>query len=235
MDEISSSALPALARALSARPNFFARVGTSLAESDPLAGESRDELPEYLREFAAEDPLILAAAASPRRVEILEHAIDPRVIQRSRAFQEFHRPRDMEHHLLVRISGDRLTTPGGLVMGFTRGRRQPTFSSAHLEIAHLVLAALQGSVQRIARERLRPRLERATARLAEDRELTAGELAVFQVLLLGVSNQEIASRLRVSLPTVKTHLQRIYRKFDVDSRARLIALVREELSCEGAD
>jgi DNA-binding CsgD family transcriptional regulator len=40
------------------------------------------------------------------------------------------------------------------------------------------------------------------------------------------SNREIARRLCVSVDTVKTHVQRIMRKFDVTSRAQAMATVR---------
>jgi DNA-binding NarL/FixJ family response regulator len=47
------------------------------------------------------------------------------------------------------------------------------------------------------------------------------------VLLCGASNREIAMRLYVSIDTVKTHLQRIFRKLGVTSRAQALAAVRE--------
>jgi len=51
------------------------------------------------------------------------------------------------------------------------------------------------------------------------------EWEVLQLLLVGKSNQEIASELFVSINTVKTHLSRLYGKMEVDSRAQVLAYV----------
>jgi DNA-binding CsgD family transcriptional regulator len=40
---------------------------------------------------------------------------------------------------------------------------------------------------------------------------------------LGLIDKEIASRLGVSVSTVRTHLQRLYREIGVHSRARAVA------------
>jgi DNA-binding CsgD family transcriptional regulator len=42
----------------------------------------------------------------------------------------------------------------------------------------------------------------------------------------GQSNQEIADEAGLSLPTVKQHIHAIFRKLEVTSRSRLIALMR---------
>ncbi|MGQ0465978.1 MAG: LuxR C-terminal-related transcriptional regulator [Sporichthyaceae bacterium] len=55
--------------------------------------------------------------------------------------------------------------------------------------------------------------------------LTPTELEVVRLCAAGKRNQEIADALFVSVPTVKTHLRRIFAKLDVTSRAQLAALV----------
>lgn len=49
-------------------------------------------------------------------------------------------------------------------------------------------------------------------------ELTAKEMEVIQLLRKGLSNKEIAAALSVSLSTVKTHVNNIYRKLQVNNR-----------------
>lgn len=56
--------------------------------------------------------------------------------------------------------------------------------------------------------------------------LTAREADVLALIGEGLSNQEIASRLFVSVPTVKTHINAIFAKLEVRDRAQAIALVR---------
>lgn len=48
------------------------------------------------------------------------------------------------------------------------------------------------------------------------------ELEVLQLMAEGLSNQEIAARLFVSLNTVKTHVSRIFEKLDVKRRTQVV-------------
>lgn len=54
------------------------------------------------------------------------------------------------------------------------------------------------------------------------RLLTKGEIAVFQLLLEGMTTKEIAAHIHRSEQSVKMHLGRIFRKFSVTSRSQLI-------------
>jgi LuxR family maltose regulon positive regulatory protein len=56
--------------------------------------------------------------------------------------------------------------------------------------------------------------------------LSARELEVLSCLAEGQSNAEIAHTLFVSVGTVKTHINSIYRKLDVTSRTRAVARAR---------
>lgn len=49
-------------------------------------------------------------------------------------------------------------------------------------------------------------------------ELTEREQEVLQLITHGLSNQEIAEKLTISLNTVKTHLKNIFQKLEVDDR-----------------
>jgi ATP/maltotriose-dependent transcriptional regulator MalT len=57
--------------------------------------------------------------------------------------------------------------------------------------------------------------------------LTAQEQRVLRLLSAGLSNQEIAQTLVVSLNTVKTHLKHLYHKLKVRSRSQAGALARD--------
>ena len=57
--------------------------------------------------------------------------------------------------------------------------------------------------------------------------LSARELEILQLLSAGLSNQEIAQKLVLSVGTVKVHLKHIYGKLDVSSRTQAIARARE--------
>ena len=54
---------------------------------------------------------------------------------------------------------------------------------------------------------------------------TAREKEIVRYVSLGYTNKEIASKLFLSEQTVKSHLNRIFKKFNVTSRSKLITLV----------
>ncbi|RPI50092.1 MAG: hypothetical protein EHM56_11410 [Chloroflexi bacterium] len=57
--------------------------------------------------------------------------------------------------------------------------------------------------------------------------LTAREIEVLKLIESGLSNDEIASRLVISLATVKRHISNIYGKLDVPSRTQAVFRARE--------
>jgi len=57
--------------------------------------------------------------------------------------------------------------------------------------------------------------------------LSAREIEVLKLIEAGCSNQDIAARLVISLPTVKRHISNIYAKLGVESRTQAISMGRE--------
>jgi LuxR family maltose regulon positive regulatory protein len=57
--------------------------------------------------------------------------------------------------------------------------------------------------------------------------LTMREIEVLRLIEAGCSNQEIAGKLVLSIPTVKRHISNIYAKLGVESRTQALAIVKE--------
>ena len=57
---------------------------------------------------------------------------------------------------------------------------------------------------------------------AEELGLSKRESDVLELVIAGMSNQEIADKLFISVPTVKTHLSNIYSKLDVSRRTQAV-------------
>jgi LuxR family maltose regulon positive regulatory protein len=57
--------------------------------------------------------------------------------------------------------------------------------------------------------------------------LSERELEVLRLIIAGLTNREIAGELVVSLGTIKTHINHIYQKLDVNSRTQAVARARE--------
>jgi len=64
------------------------------------------------------------------------------------------------------------------------------------------------------------------AALAEHFEFSRRELQMAELILKGHSADEIGTRLKIALPTVKTHIRNILRKAGVKTRLQFIGLVR---------
>ena len=69
--------------------------------------------------------------------------------------------------------------------------------------------------------------QRKTTRLQVKKQhnyakLSPREMEVLQLMAEGLANQEIADKLFVSLPTVKTHASNIYQKMDVKRRTQAV-------------
>lgn len=71
------------------------------------------------------------------------------------------------------------------------------------------------------------RADRGTALHRELSALTPRELEVLQLLATGLSNAELAERLRLSEATVKTHLARIMAKLQLRDRAQAVIVAYE--------
>ena len=55
--------------------------------------------------------------------------------------------------------------------------------------------------------------------------LSPRQSQIIQMLIDGASDKQIAKQLGISVPTVRTHLQRMYWKFDVQDRIGLVVHV----------
>jgi two-component system nitrate/nitrite response regulator NarL len=123
--------------------------------------------------------------------------------------------------LIVSASDDGPT----VFRAFAHGARAyiPKVSSGEL-LCGAILAVARGesvippSVQSALTRELRARRERADAPL-----LTSRELEILRLCAEGLSAPEIAARLFLSVPTVKTHLQHLYAKLEVSDRAAAVA------------
>ena len=60
--------------------------------------------------------------------------------------------------------------------------------------------------------------------VASEARLTRREEEILELIAKGYANKEIASRLGISVETVRPHIRHIYEKLQVHSRAEAIAL-----------
>jgi LuxR family maltose regulon positive regulatory protein len=92
----------------------------------------------------------------------------------------------------------------------------------HLEVADRVPARYLAKLLAAAAQDAAPGADERLAEPPSERELE-----VLALIAAGKSNQEIARTLFLSTSTVKTHINRLYRKLDARSRTQAIARARE--------
>jgi LuxR family transcriptional regulator, maltose regulon positive regulatory protein len=126
-----------------------------------------------------------------------------------------------------------LAAPEGYVRTFVdEGSEMSTLLSEVLEEHHRGQLSSSGRFPAHYVRKLLTALEQDTrdakllaARLPEP--LSERELEVLRLLASGKSNRRIASELFVSVGTVKTHTNNLYRKLGVHSRTQALARARE--------
>lgn len=60
--------------------------------------------------------------------------------------------------------------------------------------------------------------------IANNTQLSDREKEIAHLILNGISNQEIADTLFISISTVKTHVQRIFKKLNIQKRHQLLRM-----------
>ncbi len=61
--------------------------------------------------------------------------------------------------------------------------------------------------------------------IVNELSLPPRQVEVIKLLFVGHSDKQIARELQISVPTVRTHLSRLFSKFDVQDRTELILYV----------
>jgi DNA-binding CsgD family transcriptional regulator len=154
--------------------------------------------------------------------------LDRRALRRLPLFVDFFQPRNTQDQL---ISVVRLQRYEGAVLAFNRSRRG--FSGRERDIVQTLVSHLRQAVlhrERGARltaalrraDRDTERRRRATVRLPA---LTGREEEVVAGLVDGLSDRDIAHALKISERTVHKHLEHIYRKLGLNTRAQVAAMV----------
>jgi LuxR family transcriptional regulator, maltose regulon positive regulatory protein len=111
----------------------------------------------------------------------------------------------------------------GAAMGNLLSATLEAWQRGHLDAAgRISLSYLARLLAIVAQEATGPA---ADERLPEP--LSRRELEVLALIAAGNSNREIAAKLYVSTGTVKTHINRLYRKLGARSRTQAIARARE--------
>jgi DNA-binding CsgD family transcriptional regulator len=130
-------------------------------------------------------------------------------------YADFFRRIPVEHQIAVS-----LPAPGNQVIGIALNRARGDFTETDRALLTILRAPLMAALLRARRRHLAQRAFcPATTGLAG---LTDREVEILQLVALGRTNVAIAHSLEVSPRTIAKHLEHIYRKLDVTSRAAAV-------------
>jgi DNA-binding CsgD family transcriptional regulator len=135
-------------------------------------------------------------------------------------YTDFYRTLAVEHQIAVA-----LPTPGTQVVGVAFNRGRTDFSESDRAVLSALHGPLMAGLER-ARARHRARLALAAPHPASDAEpsgLTDREAQILRLVAAGRTNMAIARTLDVSPRTVAKHLEHVYRKLGVTSRAAAVS------------
>jgi DNA-binding NarL/FixJ family response regulator len=110
-------------------------------------------------------------------------------------------------------------------------RRALVAGAAGIVLEDDVAHALAGTALAVAAGQLV--VPNALTRQIAPRPLSHREKEILGLVVLGLTNRQIADRLYVAESTVKTHLSSAFRKLDVRSRAEAVARLLDPEACQG--
>jgi DNA-binding CsgD family transcriptional regulator len=165
-----------------------------------------------------EHPLIshYRATGSGEAVKISDF-LSQRQFHRLGLYAEFYRRIPVEHQIAISMLG-----PDGAVIGIALNRERADFTETDRAMLGLLRAPLMAALLR-ARNRQRANSALSTTAPASLAALTDRETRVLELVALGGTNAAIAHALAVSPRTIAKHLEHIYRKLGVTSRAAAAA------------
>lgn len=143
-------------------------------------------------------------------------------ITQSTYYQDFLKPLNFRYvaDMFFRLEGKIIA-----VITMLREENQGDFSGEELALLRKLQPFLEYTLNTV----YLPKRHAERATIEERYQLTGRELDVLELVISGANNKAIAEQLALGLPTVKTHLQHIYHKAQVASRAELLSQVINDL------
>jgi DNA-binding CsgD family transcriptional regulator len=141
---------------------------------------------------------------------------------RTKIYQEFFEPNGVFHNADVFFRrNERIIA----VLSLVRNEKHKPFTPREIR----ELEIIQPFVQFTLNKTYLPQRIHDRTTLAVEFELTPRELDVVELSLTGASNNILVDQLKISLPTLRTHLQNIYAKVGVHSNSELISKILGKL------
>ncbi len=177
---------------------------------------SADNLNRYENHYQFRDPITPTLQRRRNATPVSEIMRHERLV-RTEFFNDFLK-RDGLHYGLNYFAYDRSDNIGDLRIW--RSSRRNDFSRRDAQIVDAIGPSLVNALVR-ARCGRQHRPERRFAQIGDRIGLTRRESEVADLVALGLSDQEVRSKLGISMPTLRSHVAAIFRKTGINRRAKL--------------
>ena len=225
--DFGKRALPGLAQLISCDHLTYNEIGSALGQMRYWVWPADMLPPVGLDVFAAhvhEHPLVnYYRSTGDGQPVMISDFLGRERFHRLGLYTDFFRHFPVEHQLAVT-----LPSPAPQVIGIALNRSSGEFTDADRDLLAVLRGPLITALERVtARDQARRALSAgADSKLAAAdsalADLTERELRVLQLVALGRTNSAIAHLLDISPRTVAKHLQHIYGKLGVSSRAAAV-------------
>lgn len=226
-DGFAGLVLPGLDRVVGSDVLTYNEVGPAAGQvhyTDYPAGTLAAATQPIFAAHVHEHPVIsyYRATGSGEAMKISDF-LSQRQFHRLGLYAEFFRPIPVEHQIAISMLG-----PDGEVIGIALNRGRGDFTETERDVLGLLRGPLMTGLLR-ARNRQLAHSALNTARPASLAALTDREIQVLELVAQGRTNTAIAHMLGVSPRTIAKHLEHIYRKLGVASRAAAAARSAQQL------
>ncbi|MDQ1736575.1 MAG: hypothetical protein QOH56_2826 [Pseudonocardiales bacterium] len=228
--EFGDRVLPGLAELIGCDVLTYNEVGVGPGQvsyqdwpSNSLQPETRETFSRHVGEHPAVNHYRRTGDGTPVMISDFLGTSD---FHRLALYAEFFRPIPVEHQLSMSLDG-----AGSTVVGFALNRSNREFN----ETERAILAILRGPLRdALIRARLRKMAGMTgvagdPGRKLPPELLSLRELQILRLVAMGRTNGAIAHAMSISPRTVAKHLENIYRKLNVSSRAAAVAIGAAQL------
>lgn len=177
---------------------------------------------EYTRQFQQIDPLHPRHFCNSDRHVLSIHELYQQGLQNCRFYTDHLHPYGYEEIIDLHFRKE-----GKIIAGMTLFFNEPHSHYYRLQAQQLVV--LHQFIERSLSKLSKADQSQKFSQFCDHYQLTRKERRIFDLVLKGMANKVIANTLFCSLATVKTHLQNIFNKLTVNSKAEAVTLFLETL------
>ncbi len=186
---------------------------------------SPENLERYITYYQFHDP-ITAKMQPYRRAVLVNEVMAQQDLVKTEFFNDFLTLDGLYYGINLYVYDDDGANIGDFRIW--RSYRRDNFGQSELNALDMIAPHFRNAMRNARRAKLafpEHRIEEIRRNLLKEFELTAREVEIAMCLIQGMSDLEIQHKMYISMPTVRSHVQHIFCKLNVNSRAKLLSKV----------